>query len=128
MFRVASGSRGINFDQKCFNWFANEMRRLSIVRYLLGWTLACPCDLRLADMDGRWRFDWSQYYNTNLERMCFYEKTPWLISTQVRTMIITTCTHLVELALVLFVLFMASGDQLSPSRTIFRIFLWKNSR
>ncbi|KAK2170811.1 hypothetical protein NP493_1138g00001 [Ridgeia piscesae] len=82
MFRVASGSGGINFDQKCFNWFANEMRRLSIVRYSLSWTLACPCDLRLADMDGRWRFDWPQYFNTNLERMCFYEKIPWFISTQ----------------------------------------------
>ena len=84
MFRVASGSHEINYDQKCYNWFANEMRRWWLVRYYWRWTMVCPCDRRLAMMDGRWRVDWRQYYETNFERMCIYERMPWGQSTQVR--------------------------------------------
>ncbi|KAK2162840.1 hypothetical protein NP493_1501g01086 [Ridgeia piscesae] len=82
MFRVASGRNEVNYDQKCFNWFANEMRRISLVRYYWRWTMVCPCDLRLALMDGRWRFDWKQFYETRFERRCYYERMPWGMSTQ----------------------------------------------
>ncbi|KAI0239923.1 Mucin-like protein [Lamellibrachia satsuma] len=82
MFRVASGSREINYEQKCYNWFANEMRRWLLVRYLSSWTLPCPCDRRLAMMDGRWTFDLRQFYKTNFERMCFYERIPRMLSAQ----------------------------------------------
>ncbi|KAK2175059.1 hypothetical protein NP493_751g01026 [Ridgeia piscesae] len=82
MFRVASGRNEVNYDQKCFNWFANEMRRISLVRYYWRWTMVCPCDERLALMDGRWRFDWKQFYETRFERRCYYERMPWGMSTQ----------------------------------------------
>ena len=47
--------------------------------------MICPCDFRLAMIDGRWRFDWRQYFETNFERMCIYERMPWGQSTQVWT-------------------------------------------
>ncbi|KAK2181108.1 hypothetical protein NP493_410g01020 [Ridgeia piscesae] len=80
MFRVASGKYTINYDYKCRSWYANEMRRISWVRYYWWMTRVCPCDSRLAWMDGRWRFDYGQYYRTR--RFCFYERMPWGISTQ----------------------------------------------
>ncbi|KAI0221767.1 Dedicator of cytokinesis protein 1 [Lamellibrachia satsuma] len=82
MFLVASGRHEINYDQKCYNWFANEMRRWRLVRFYWSWTLVCPCDFRLAKLDGRWTFDWRQYYETGFERRCIYERMPWTQSTQ----------------------------------------------
>ncbi|KAI0210407.1 Mucin-like protein [Lamellibrachia satsuma] len=82
MFRVASGSQSINYDQKCYNWYAKEMRRISLVRYYWRQTLVCPCDMRLAMMDGRWTFDKTQFDETNSERRCMYERIPWEQSTQ----------------------------------------------
>jgi len=86
MFRVASGKYTINYDYKCRSWYANEMRRISWVRYYWRMTRVCPCDFRLAWMDGRWRFDYGQYYRTR--RLCFYERMPWGISTQVTIIVI----------------------------------------
>ena len=83
LFTVASGRRGINYDQKCFNWFAGEIRWGWFVRYFLRWTQPCPCDMRLARMDSRWRFDWWQYYRTRYEKRCYYERNPWWYSSQV---------------------------------------------
>ena len=83
MFRVASGSNDINYDQKCYNWFASEMRRIDLVRDYWSWTMVCPCDLRLAMMDGRWTFDWRQYFETKFNRLCIYERVPQEQSSQV---------------------------------------------
>ncbi|KAK2158335.1 hypothetical protein NP493_1807g00024 [Ridgeia piscesae] len=82
MFTVASGRHEVNYDQKCLNWFAGEMNWLWDLRFFLSWTLPCPCDRRLADMDSRWRFDWRLYYRTNYEKMCFYERIPWWFASQ----------------------------------------------
>ncbi|KAK2172014.1 hypothetical protein NP493_1002g01061 [Ridgeia piscesae] len=76
MFRVASGSHEVNYDQKCYNWHAAEMRRWRLVLFYWLWTRPCPCDKRLAWMDGRWRADYIQYYNTRGEKMCYYERIP----------------------------------------------------
>ena len=84
MFRVASGSHEINYEQKCYNWFANEMRWYWLIQFYMSWTWPCPCDYRLAVMDGRWRFDWRQFYDTNYEKLCMYERMPWWFSSQVR--------------------------------------------
>ena len=83
IFRVAAGRQGINYDQKCYNWFANEMTSISTIRNYWSQTMVCPCDMRLAMLDGRWTFDWGQFYETNLERRCIYERMPWGQSTQV---------------------------------------------
>jgi len=83
MFPVASGRHDINYDQKCYNWFSNEMKRLWLIRYYKSWTLFCPCDVRLALMDGRWEFDWKQRNETNSDRRCVYERIPLGLSTQV---------------------------------------------
>ncbi|KAI0233186.1 Mucin-like protein [Lamellibrachia satsuma] len=77
MFRVASGRHEINYDQKCYNWFANEMRRKWLLDYFRSWTLICPCDFRLAMIDGRWKS-----YKTTLDRQCIYESMPWSLSSQ----------------------------------------------
>ncbi|KAK2161673.1 hypothetical protein NP493_1565g00035 [Ridgeia piscesae] len=82
MFKVAAGKQDVNYDQKCLSWFANEMKRISLVQYYWGSTLICPCDLRLALMDVRWRFDWKQFYETNYERRCIYESATCGQSTQ----------------------------------------------
>ncbi|KAK2152978.1 hypothetical protein NP493_2378g00005 [Ridgeia piscesae] len=82
LFRVTSGRHVVNYDQKCSNWFANEMKRIWLVRYYWSWTMVCPCDLRLALMDTRWGFDWKQFYETEFERRCIYERMPWKQSTQ----------------------------------------------
>ncbi|KAI0237078.1 Mucin-like protein [Lamellibrachia satsuma] len=82
MFRVASGRNDINYDQKCYNWFASEMRRIVLVRDYWSWTVVCPCDLRLAMMDGRWTFDWRQYFETKFNRLCIYERVPQEQSSQ----------------------------------------------
>ncbi|KAK2160812.1 hypothetical protein NP493_1626g00009 [Ridgeia piscesae] len=82
LFTIASGRPGINYDQKCFNWFAGEIRQWWFVRYYLSWTRPCPCDRRLARMDSRWRFDWRQFYRTNYEKRCYYERIPWWFSSQ----------------------------------------------
>jgi len=89
MFRVASGSHEVNYDQKCYNWHAAEMRRWRLVLFYWRWTRPCPCDKRLAWMDGRWRADYIQYYNTRGEKMCYYERIPRWQSAQVRTLSIT---------------------------------------
>ena len=88
MFTVASGSHEVNYDQKCLNWFAGEMNWLWELRLFLSWTLPCPCDKRLADMDSRWRFDWRLYYTTNNEKRCYYEHIPWWFASQVSVFII----------------------------------------
>ncbi|KAK2162836.1 hypothetical protein NP493_1501g01029 [Ridgeia piscesae] len=80
MFRVASGRNEVNYDQKCFNWFANEMRRYWLLRSYWAWTRDCPCDGRLAMGDGRWRFDRDKFYKTGSR--CYYERTPWGQSSQ----------------------------------------------
>ena len=85
LFRVTSGRHVVNYNQKCSNWFANEMKRIWLVRYYWSWTMVCPCDLRLALMDTRWGFDWKQFYETGFERRCIYERMPWTQSTQVCT-------------------------------------------
>jgi len=83
LFTIASGRSGINYDQKCFKWFAGEVRWMWLLRYYLRWTQPCPCDRRLARMDSRWRFDWRQFYRTNYEKRCYYERIPWWYSSQV---------------------------------------------
>ncbi|KAK2167799.1 hypothetical protein NP493_1260g00002 [Ridgeia piscesae] len=82
MFKVAAGRQDVNYDQKCLSWFANEMKRISLVQYYWGSTRICPCDLRLALMDARWRFDWKQFHETNFVRRCIYESATCGQSTQ----------------------------------------------
>ncbi|KAK2173006.1 hypothetical protein NP493_911g00016 [Ridgeia piscesae] len=82
IFNVAPGRQKHNYAQKCRNWHAKEMKRMSLVRYYLLSTLGCPCDLRLARRDGRWRFDWKQYFETNFKRRCIYESATCGQSTQ----------------------------------------------
>ena len=55
--------------------------------------MVCPCDLRLALMDTRWGFDWKQFYETEFERRCIYERMPWKQSTQVCTSNVLTLPH-----------------------------------
>ncbi|KAI0231036.1 Mucin-like protein, partial [Lamellibrachia satsuma] len=78
MFRVASGSHEINYNHKCNTWFANEMKLLWLIEVFRSWTLVCPCDFRLAMLDGRWKSD----YETKLDRRCIYERIPRGLSTQ----------------------------------------------
>ena len=92
MFQIATGRHTINYDQKCYNWFAKEMKRLLVIRYLLSQTLICPCERRLADLDGRWQFDSAQYH-ANFDHRCYYEETPWGVSTQVTTSVIYKGCH-----------------------------------
>ena len=50
-----------------------------------GWayTRVCPCDQRRVFTDRRWKFDFDEYMNSYGERICYYERRPWWISTQV---------------------------------------------
>ena len=85
MFRVAAGTHQVNYAQKCRKWFAREMERKETLRSSRGLMLPCPCDLRLAMMDRRWRFDGRQSQETGNDRRCIYERIPWTQSTRVRT-------------------------------------------
>ena len=85
LFTVATGSQEVNYDQMCYNWMRNEWDRISTVRSYWRRTLTCPCDLRLAKADGRWKFDRKQFNATDGQRQCIYERMPRGFSTQVRT-------------------------------------------
>ena len=85
LFTVATGSQEVNYDQMCYNWMRNEWDRISTVRSYWRRTLTCPCDLRLAKADGRWKFDRKQFKLTGGQRQCIYERMPRGFSTQVRT-------------------------------------------
>ena len=93
MFKVATGRHDVNYDQKCLSWFANEMKRILLTQNYWWSTPICPCDLRLALMDARWRFNWKQYYETNFERRCIYESTTYGQSTQVEKQSAHTYTN-----------------------------------
>ena len=86
-FTVASGSKEINYDQMCYNWMRDELKRISTVRSYWRLTLTCPCDFRLAMADGRWKFDVKQFNATEGQRQCIYQRIPWGFSTQVQTII-----------------------------------------
>ena len=100
MFQIATGRHTTNYDQKCYNWFAKEMRRFLVIRYLLSQTLICPCESRLADVDGRWKFDSAQYH-ANVSRRCYYEETPWGVSTQVTCIVLCNAVVLVDLVVLI---------------------------
>ena len=90
LFTVATGSQEVNYDQMCYNWMRNELDRISTVRSYWRRTLTCPCDLRLAKADGRWKIDQKplkelQLKPTDGPRQCIYERMPRGFSTQVRT-------------------------------------------
>ena len=90
LFTVATGSQKVNYDQMCYNWMRNELDRISTVRSYWRRTLICPCDLRLAKADGRWKVDQKQLKQLQLtaagaQRQCIYERMPRGFSTQVRT-------------------------------------------
>ena len=85
LFTVAPGSHEVNYDQMCYNWMRTELDRISTVRSYWRRTLTCPCDLRLAMADGRWKFDRKQFKATSGQRQCIYERMPHGFSTQVRT-------------------------------------------
>ena len=85
MFRVAPGTHHVNYAQKCRKWFARELERKETLRSYWGLMLPCPCDLRLAMMDRRWRFDERPSHETGNDRRCVYERIPWTQSTRVRT-------------------------------------------
>ncbi|KAK2190852.1 hypothetical protein NP493_66g04024 [Ridgeia piscesae] len=82
LFTVATGSQEVNYDQMCYNWMRNELDRISTVRSYWRRTLTCPCDLRLAKADGRWKFDRKQFKLTGGHRQCIYERMPRGFSTQ----------------------------------------------
>ena len=84
-FTVATGSHEVNYDQMCYNWMRDELDRISTLRSYWRRTLICPCDLRLAMADGRWKFDRKQFKLTGGQRRCIYERMPRGFSTQVRT-------------------------------------------
>ena len=90
LFTVATGSQKVNYDKICYNWMRSELDRISTVRSYWRRTLTCPCDLRLAMADGRWKFDRKQLKQLQLkakgsQRLCIYERMPRGFSTQVRT-------------------------------------------
>ncbi|KAI0225835.1 Mucin-like protein [Lamellibrachia satsuma] len=82
LFTVASGSQEINYDQVCYNWMRDELKRILTVRSYWRLTLTCPCDFRLAKADGRWKFDLKQFNATDGQRQCIYERMPRGLSTQ----------------------------------------------
>ncbi|KAK2190867.1 hypothetical protein NP493_66g06051 [Ridgeia piscesae] len=82
LFTVATGSQEVNYDQMCYNWMRNEWDRISTVRSYWRRTLTCPCDLRLAKADGRWKVNRKQYKLTGGQRKCIYERMPRGFSTQ----------------------------------------------
>ena len=80
MFRVASGTNQVNYDQKCYKWVKNERTNIAQINLLNSATLTCPCGLHLASLDYRWTQDMNQF---NIGRYCFYERTPSTQATQV---------------------------------------------
>ncbi|KAK2180866.1 hypothetical protein NP493_421g00002 [Ridgeia piscesae] len=83
VFRLSPDSTLVNYDQKCYDWYAGEMKRKWLVQFYWSWTLVCPCDRRLAVMDNRWR-EYSKQLNEekSSDTDCFYEKMPLAQSTQ----------------------------------------------
>ena len=82
-FSVSAGDSSINYDLKCRNWFWQQQSYWWYV--VLGWmyTRVCPCDQRRVVSDRRWKFDVKEYFSSNGERVCYYERRPYWISTQV---------------------------------------------
>ena len=87
MFRVSPDRKIVNYEQKCYDWFAGEMERERLLQFYWSWTLVCPCDRRLASMDKRWRMYLKQLNEVRSDRDCFYERMPMAQSTQVVTAI-----------------------------------------
>ena len=84
VFRLSPESTLVNYDQKCYDWYAGEMKRNWLVQFYWSWTLVCPCDRRLAKQDTRWRPYLKQLNEEkSSDRDCFYEKMPLAQSTQV---------------------------------------------
>ncbi|KAK2167507.1 hypothetical protein NP493_1273g01022 [Ridgeia piscesae] len=81
-FSVSAGDSSINYDLKCRNWFWQQQSYWWYV--VLGWmyTRVCPCDQRRVVSDRRWKFDVKEYFSSNGERVCYYERRPYWISTQ----------------------------------------------
>ena len=82
-FSVSAGDSSPNYDLKCRNWFWQQ--RSYWWKVVWGWmyTRVCPCDQRRVMSDRRWKFDVKEYFSSNGERICYYERRPYWISTQV---------------------------------------------
>ena len=87
---MSAGDTRPNYDLKCRNWFWQQ--RSYWWQVVWGWmyTKVCPCDQRRVITDRRWRFDMKEYIYSNGERMCYYERRPYWISTQVGNFLFTS--------------------------------------
>ncbi|KAK2167442.1 hypothetical protein NP493_1275g00055 [Ridgeia piscesae] len=81
-FGVSAGDSSPNPDLLCRNWFWQQ--RSYWWQVVWGWmyTRVCPCDQRRVITDRRWKFDVNEYFSSRGERICFYERRPYWISTQ----------------------------------------------
>ncbi|KAI0209335.1 hypothetical protein LSAT2_005978 [Lamellibrachia satsuma] len=81
-FGVSAGDSSPNYDLKCRNWFWEQRSYWWMVVWGWAYTRVCPCDQRRVFTDRRWKFDFDEYINSYGERICYYERRPWWISTQ----------------------------------------------
>ena len=71
LYRVASGKTDINYNQKCKDWF-NSQDLSTLYRKMVA-TLPCPCDLRLASRDNRWKQD-TKPAHSGTQMTCYYQR------------------------------------------------------
>jgi len=84
IFRVASGNSGIvNYEHKCVMWHAQQKRYIHKIKIAWLFIAYCPCDMRMAMIDRRWRIDVQEYYKSGEQRICFYERIPYFWSSSV---------------------------------------------
>ena len=77
MFRVASGNGGVvNYENKCTTWYAEEKKRIQVIKRAWLYIDICPCDVRKVVFDKRWRMDAQLFTESNRKQLCYNQRFP----------------------------------------------------
>ena len=71
LYRVASGKRAVNYEEKCEDWYYSQNQADVFLQMIT--TLPCPCDRRLARSDRRWKKDRNPSFSGS-PMACYYQR------------------------------------------------------